>query len=149
MINVLIDSYLYINICDYLKINEIKNLFYSTKKICKNKNNIIFTKRIILNRSSIKISELMKNYINLLKFINEDNYEILIENNRLTKKFNALFYLRYYDKKYVNSWYNQSPTWKKDIINKYKKKHTNNPTKYDLYYLIKSMPVDNVLSIGW
>ena len=149
MINVLIDIYLYINICDYLKINEIKNLFYSTKKICKNKNNIIFTKRIILNRSSIKISELMKNYINLLKFINEDNYEILIENNRLTKKFNALFYLRYYDKKYVNSWYNQSPTWKKDIINKYKKKHTNNPTKYDLYYLIKSMPVDNVLSIGW
>lgn len=149
MIDIFIDNYLYINICDYLKLDEIKNLFYSIKKICKNKNNIQYTKRIILNKSSIKISELIKKYINLLKFINGDNYEILIENNRLTRKFNALFFFRFYDKIYINNWYNQIPIWKKDLINKYKKKYTNNPTKYDLYYLIKSMPIKDVLSIGW
>ena len=45
--------------------------------------------------------------------------------------------------------YNISILWKRQIIDKYKLKFTDNPSKYDFFNLIKRMALDDIVSIGW
>lgn len=50
IIDILLDSPLYIMICEYLKINDIKNIFISNKKIFQNINNKNYTKKVMLHK---------------------------------------------------------------------------------------------------
>ena len=48
-----------------------------------------------------------------------------------------------YPKIYINSWYNMGQGWKKDTIDSY------NPTRLDLFILIKNMKIGDTFAIGW
>jgi len=61
----------------------------------------------------------------------------------------AFQFFRYYEKKYIKLWYNNHIEWKKKIIDKYKIKHTESPTRLELFKLILKIPIDDVSSIGW
>jgi hypothetical protein len=143
---IILDSPIYIEICNYLQIKDIKNTYILTKKIYCNKNNENYSKYLIKSKSIKIIIHFFKKYLIMIKKINNNQDDYYLNND---KKFIALYYFKFYDKKYIKSFYNMSIPWKKDIINKYKTKFTENPTRFDLYNLIKLMPIEDTLSVGW
>lgn len=101
---------------------------------------------IINDKSSVIISKFIKNFItrkNMIKYIVND-----LENILITKKTLAMYYYLYYEKRHIKSFYNNNCTWKYQIIKKYKDEN-NNPKRIDLFNLIKKIPVNDVMSIGW
>jgi hypothetical protein len=146
---IILDNYLHINIGEYLSINDNINLMICSKKIFNNKLNREYFKYFTKIISKKIISRFIIKIYHFKKMINDDNFNILFESNRLTKRFMALYYFKYYDNKFVESWYNFIPGWKRDIINKYKSKITDKPTKFDLFNLVKKIPVNDTFSIGW
>ena len=85
----------------------------------------------------------------ILNNVSQINIHILTQNNVLTKKMLALYYFKYYDKQFIDIIYNKLHGYKKSIIEKYKTKYTNNPSRYDLYFLLKKIPISDVMTIGW
>ena len=81
--------------------------------------------------------------------ITEDIYYTMYTQNTLTKKYFALYYFKFYENRYINSWYNVQDLFKKSIIDKYKIKITDSSTKFDLFNLIKKMHIYEVFNIGW
>lgn len=149
LITIIEDSPLFSEIGSYLNIKDIENIFYLNKKIYKNKNNKFYTKLLIQNKSSIKIVNFFKRTICIFRYIEKINWEGKLKNTNLTKKITALYYFKYYDKEYTNSWYNLQIQWKKDILDQYGRKNIENPTKYDLFKLMKVMNPNDVFTIGW
>ncbi len=101
---------------------------------------------IINDKSSVIISKFIKNFItrkNMIKYIVND-----LENILITKKTLAMYYYLYYEKRHIKSFYNNNCTWKYQIIKKYKDEN-NDPKRIDLFNLIKKIPVNDVMSIGW
>ncbi len=101
---------------------------------------------IINDKSSVIISKFIKNFItrkNMIKYIVND-----LENILITKKTLAMYYYLYYEKRHIKSFYNNNCTWKYQIIKKYKDEN-NDPKRIDLFKLIKKIPVNDVMSIGW
>ena len=137
---IILDSPIQIEICNYLKISDIKNIHFLTKNIYLNKNNNNYSKSIIKEKSIKIIIFFFKKYLKMIKKMNNNL------NNKLSL---ALYYFRYYEKDNIESFYNINVSWKKIIIDKYKTKFTDNPTRFDLYNLIKLIPVDETYSIGW
>jgi hypothetical protein len=145
----ILDNYLHINIGEYLLINDNINLMISSKKILNNKLNREYFRYVTKIVSKKIILRFITKIYHFKKMINEDLFEILLDSNRLTKRFIALYYFKYYDNKYVESWYNFEIEWKREIIDKYKSKITDKPTKFDLFNLVKKIPVNDTFSIGW
>ena len=135
---IILDSPIQMEICNYLKISDIKKISFLTKTIYLNKNNNNYSKSLIKEKSIKIIINFFRKYLNMIK------------NDKLSDKMSlALYYFRYYEKDYIKSFYNINEDWKKIIINKYKTKFTDNPTRFDLYHLIKLIPVNETYSIGW
>jgi hypothetical protein len=144
-----------VNMLKYLTINDNKQLSLINKKFYYDRENKKYRIYVVKNNASNIIYKMFQKYKLLIESINKYG--------QVTKKLNALYYYRYYDKKYINSIYNMNKgSWKKDILDKYKKIQdttldlqikriykNNNTTRYDLYVLIKIMDVDDMLSIGW
>ena len=67
----------------------------------------------------------------------------------------ALFYFFYYENININGYFNISAEWKKNIINKYNSNEENknsnkiNYNKFDLFYLLKKMTIEEINSVGW
>lgn len=146
--NLINDSVIYLLINQYLSINDIKKVIFLNKRIYKNKSNRRYAKILLENLASNKITILMKNYFIKMKIVNTDNYYYLFRSSLITKKYSAFYYFKCYDKRYINSWYNNLG-WKAEIINKHKKKYTSNPTRYDLFNLIKDLEASDTMAIGW
>jgi len=146
---IILDNYLHINIGEYLSINDNINLMISSKKIFNNKLNREYFKYVTKIVPKKIIARFITKIYDLKKMITEHDFEILLKSNRLTKRFMALYYFKYYDNHLVELWYNISGGWKGDIIEKYKSKITDKPTKFDLFNLIKKIPVNDTLAIGW
>ena len=147
--NILIEQPFHIIIGEYLYINDNKNLIKLNKEIFNNKISNIYCKKIIIDKSRKIIYRFMKKYINYIKCINNFHNP---RSNLITKKINAVYYFRNYEKKHINFWYNSFKGWKKDLIDKHKNKDEfkkENPTRYDLYKLIKKMDVKDVYTVGW
>jgi hypothetical protein len=142
------DTVIYLLINEYLSISDIKKVLFLNKRIYQNKSNRLYTKILLEKLASNKITTLMKNYFIKMKIINTDNYDYLFNSKLITRKYCAFYYFKYYDKIYINSWYNNSG-WKGNIINRHKKKYTNNPTRHDLFNLIKDLNAYDTLMIGW
>jgi hypothetical protein len=111
-----------------------------------------------LNKKSLNIIKLFKKYHILNSFIQNEFDElntIYFKTTRrfiecsLARKYQAMLYYSFYNKRYRKNWYNNQIGWKKEIVDFHKKKYTDNPTKYDLFILIKSMSVTESISIGW
>lgn len=149
LISIIEDSPLFSIIGSYLNIKDIENIFFLHKKICKNKNNKFYAKLLIKDKGSIKITNFFKRSINIFKYIEKINFEKKLRNTNLIRKITALYYFKFYDKSYTNSWYNLQIEWKKKILDQYKKKNIENPTKYDLFSLMKIMNPNDVFTIGW
>ena len=130
----------------------LKYMSISYCKIFINNNHTmkIYIEHIIRDNASIIISKFIKNMIkqkNMIKYIVND-----FENIVITKKTLAMYYYLYYEKRHINSFYNNNCTWKSQIIKKYKDENNdenNNPSRIDLFNLIKNIPVNDVMSIGW
>ena len=146
---IILDNYLHINIGEYLSISDNINLIICSKKIFNNKLNREYFKYVTNILSKKIIARFIIKIYHFKKMINEELFEILLDSNRLTKRFVALYYFKYYHNEYVRSWYNFEIQWKKDIIDKYKSKITDKPTKFDLFNLVKKIPVNDTFSIGW
>jgi hypothetical protein len=62
LIDLLLDSPIYLTICENLEINDIIKIFISNKKIYENMNNKIYTKQIILQKGLTKIYHSFKGF---------------------------------------------------------------------------------------
>jgi hypothetical protein len=139
----LINKYIF-DFIYYLDIKDIMNTLFLNKNI----NKIICNKYIldyIKNKASIKISNIITKYFILITNMND-----LDIGKKLSSKYIALYYYRYYNKNYINYYYNmQHCNKKKYIIDKYKNKYTDNPTRTDLFFLIRNIPIKDIMYIGW
>jgi hypothetical protein len=142
------------NILEYLTINDNKQLSLINKSFYYNKENRKYRIYVVKPYASNIIIKIFQNYKLLVESVNIYG--------QVTKKLNALYYYRYYDKQYIKSIYNTKASWKKDILDKYKKIQdttldlqikriykNNHTTRYDLYDLIKIMDITDMLEIGW
>lgn len=145
--NTLINTNVYQLVLDYLSLKDINNVISFSKNVLYKR----YIRKLIKNRASISIFNLMLKNRNILKNITCHNIDLLFANNRLTKKTFALYYFKFYEKRFINAIYNEQHGIKKAIIDKYKDKDkiTENPTRYDLYFLLKKIPIHDVLYIGW
>jgi hypothetical protein len=146
---------LYKELLSYLTFEDCSNIIILNKNIY---NDIIkYTKAYLDNKSSYVIN-IFKKFHLLNNFISNEydkiSYEyyklnrIFIDGN-IHRKYQALLYYTFYERKYRISLYNEQTGWKKEIVDTYKTIITDNPSKYDLFLLIKSMPVNDSSSIGW
>jgi len=146
---IIFDNYLHINIGEYLLVNDNINLMFSSKEIFNNKLNHKYFKYITKIVEKKIILRFITKIYHFKKIINEHDFNIYFESNKLTKRYLALYYFKYYGTEYVDSWYNFIPGWKRDIIEKYKTKITDKPNSFDLFNLIKKIPVKDTLAVGW
>jgi hypothetical protein len=149
----LIYTGLYKEIIPYLNGKDLIHLLLMNKYIYDEK----YIQKYLYKKSSY-IIRLFKKYHTLNSFIRIEYDKIQYINHlqyrqfidcKLARKYQAMLYYSFYLKKYRNDWYNKQLGWKKEIIDIYIKKHTDTPTKYDLYILIKDMPVHVSNLIGW
>jgi hypothetical protein len=145
--NTLINTNVYQLVLDYLSLKDINNVIFFSKNVLYKR----YVCKLIKNRASISIFNLMLKNRNILKNITQRNFDILYMNNKLTKKTLALYYFKFYEKRFINAIYNEQHGNKKLIIDTYKDKDkiTENPTRYDLYLLLKKIPIHDILYIGW
>ena len=137
-----LDTYTYIAVLDYLNIFELKSVLSIDLK---NKKYIHYLLRC---KASSIIKTFIKRTTYILKNLNEYN-NILYYDNKISIKYIALYYIKYYTKENMIKFYNISILWKRQIIDKYKLKFTDNPSKYDFFNLIKRMALYDIVSIGW
>jgi len=143
--NTLINTNIYCIVLEYLSLKDINNIIFLSKNILYKK----YVRKLIKNKARISIFNLMLKNRYILKNVTQRNINILLENNILTKKTFALYYFKYYEKRFINAIYNQQYGNKKLIIDTYKDKITEHPTRYDLYFLLRKIPIHDVLYIGW
>lgn len=143
--NTIINTNVYQIVLNYLSLKDIKNVIFLSKNLLYKR----YIRKLIKNRAFIPIFNLMFKNRNILKNITSHNINLLFVNNILTKKTFALYYFKFYEKRFINSIYNEQHGDKKAIIDNYKDKITENPTRYDLYLLLKKIPVHDVIYIGW
>jgi len=143
--NTLINTNIYCIVLEYLSLKDINNIIFLSKNVLYKK----YVRKLIKNKARISIFNLMLKNRYILKNVTQRNINILLENNILTKKTFALYYFKYYEKRFINAIYNQQYGNKKLIIDTYKDKITEHPTRYDLYFLLKKIPIHDVLYIGW
>ena len=130
---------IYCCVIEFLNNNEIKNLNKINKILLNDKKYIKYCNKFIINRSVNIIIRFWRKYINICKIF---NYEI-----KTCRRTLAFYYFKNYERSYIKSWYNVNIGWKREIIDKYKKKEI--IRRIDLYNLILRMPVEDTLSIGW
>jgi hypothetical protein len=111
-----------------------------------------------------------KRFHNYVKYVDEIQYN---PNNealyygRLTKRLLALVYYLYYEKEHIYWWYNQKypnysniidintqiETFKYLLVNRYKiefkLKQIDDPSRFDLFNLIKIMNKNDTALVGW
>lgn len=144
LISIIEDSPIFSIIGAYLNPKDIENLFYSSQTIFKNKNNKFYTNLLIKNICCIKIQNFFHMSKYKFRYIEKINFEDNLKNQNI-----ALYYFKYYDKQYINSWYNTDIQWKRNILDYYGRKNIENPTKYDLFRLMSKMTPEDIFSIGW
>jgi len=131
-------------ICEYLDIKDTISLLLSSKAICNNKINRHFTRNNIRLKASNIIKRFMERYT--LFMINNSNHPVT---EWTTRRNVAAFYFRHYPKNCIHPWYNTNTGAKKDMVDEYITLHTDSPTRLDLFNLIRKMPAENVLYVGW
>lgn len=145
--DILLEQPFHIMIGDYLNYADNKKILLLNKTIFNNKINRSYSVKLIYIKSSKIIFNFMKKYLEYSRYIRDiENLEMF---NLITKKIIASYYFKFYDKKYINSLYNNQTGLKKNIIELYKTKNIDNPSRIDLFNLIKKMPMDDVAYIGW
>ena len=145
--DILLEQPFHIIIGNYLNYDDNKKILLLNKLIINNKINISYSIKLIYVKSSKIIFNFMKKYLEYSRYItNIENLEIF---NLITKKIIASYYFKFYDKKSINSLYNNQTGLKKNIIDLYKTKNIDNPSRIDLYNLIRKMPINDIAYIGW
>jgi hypothetical protein len=132
---------IYSNISEFLNPSDIKNLLKTSKFLYKNVEFRKYTKELIFNKAANIVISFWRKYVVVCKAYLNISF--------LTKKYISFYFFKYLNKDHINNWYNINIGWKKKIIDKYKLKKTETPTRLDLYILIKKIPAEDVLSIGW
>ena len=144
----IIESPIYIIMGEYLNISDNINLFTSIKKICKNSINIEYSFFLIKKKAITIIKRTIKKYITLKRTI-INYFDTLVRSTLITRRSLAIYYFVKYKKIHINGFYNFDNDIKINIINKYKDKITDNPSRLDLFNLIKKMNIHDVYYIGW
>jgi len=132
---------IYSNISEFLNPSDIKNLLKTSKFLYKNVEFRKYTKELIFNKAANIVISFWRKYVVVCKAYLNISF--------LTKKYISFYFFKYLNKDHINNWYNINIGWKKEIVDKYKLKKTDTPTRLDLYLLIKKIPAEDVLSIGW
>jgi hypothetical protein len=153
----------------YLSKNDFINLIKIRKDFYYDSNLLSYFKQIIKQKSGLIIYKIIKQYTHYVNYVNNTYLEIdiimtnAVENNignlvyintsllnsMITKKMNAIYYFKNYEKKYIKLYFNSFQGWKKDILNKYLLGRViENPTRLDLFLLIKKMDKRDVYNIG-
>jgi hypothetical protein len=152
MINILlnkiiIESPLFDLIIIYLDIKSIKNLMYTCKELYNNPANRDYTKKIFIQRFS-KICYYIFNkflvYKKLIQKMEESDYII-----KYSSYINAINYYIYYPSEYINPYISTNNKMKKMIIEKYLINKKNNYTRYDLFNLLRKMPLNDMYYLGF
>lgn len=144
--DILIEQPFHIIIGEYIGLNDNRNLISLNKEIYNNKISKTYFKKIVIEKSKKIIFNFMKKIVNHMKYVNK-----AYEDEIITRKNIALYYFKNYDKEYIKEWYNINIVWKKRILDKYKKNDDikENPSRYDLFKLIRKMDINHTYSIGW
>jgi len=145
--DILLEQPFHIIIGNYLNYDDNKKILLLNKLISNNKINISYGIKLIYGKSRKIIFNFMKKYLEYSRYIrNIENLEIF---NLITKKIIASYYFKFYDKQSIKNLYNNQSGLKKNIIDLYKTKNIDNPSRIDLYNLIKKIPIDDISYIGW
>ena len=137
-----LDIYIYISVLDYLNIYDLKSILSIDLK------NKKYINELLIFKSSKIIQTFIKRTSYILKNIHEYN-NILYYYNKISIKYIALYYIKHYTRDNIINFYNIPILWKRKIVDKYKLKFTDNPSKYDFFNLIKRMELDDIVTIGW
>lgn len=129
---------------DYLNPNDIKNIIKTNKILYNNDKLVLYSKQLILNRCANLLINFWKRYISITKIFRNNIFEY-----NITRRVIAFIFFKNYEKELIKIWYNNEIEWKKEILDKYKIKYTDYPTRLDIYKLILRIPVSETLSLGW
>lgn len=141
------DSDLYMPICEFLDICSLKKFALVNKEYYYNTKHKIIRNYIFKNIHFNIIIRFMKKICLLKKRI-----ELLNNYDRIkTPHKMALFYFFYYSNLYISNYFNINVEWKKNIIDKYNTANLikNNYNKFDLFYLLKKMTIEEINLVGW
>jgi len=133
----------------YLSIKDNFSFIAVTNNINNNNENKICFNHLIKTIAQKIIFRFMIKIKKFLEMVTEEIYLNMITSKTLTKRYLALFYFKFYDKRLINLWYNHELPIKKSIIDTYKIKITDFPSKFDFFNLIKKIPICDVFYIGW
>jgi hypothetical protein len=128
-----------------LSLKDIQNVIFLNKSIFKNIDRKSLN-YIVKNIASKLIIKNIKSFTFYLKNINVNN------NNFIDNIFkNAVYFYKYYPKRFINEYYNMNT--QNNIIEickeKYNLKITDNPSRYDLFNLVKNLNFNDLLFLGW
>ena len=143
-IKLIIDNDLYYEITNFLDLMSIKNLMLLNKETYFSTKNRKITRKIVNKRVYDIFYHLFKKYLVYVKIINQDNIDL--------SRIMAINFFKNSPKRYINLYFT-SDTYvcdiKKEIIQKYNH-HMNkeNYTRLDLFYLIKSMTIEDSIYLG-
>ena len=100
-----------ITVIPFLTFRDTKNLLLSCKDIYKNK----YIRNDLKKQVGCLITSIFHRFVFLIRDIRKYNEENMINSKRL----NAVYFYRFYDKTCINSWYNSNiKGWKGKIIEK-------------------------------
>ncbi len=143
----LTNSGLILNIIEFLPFKDIHSVHLLNKSIYRgiDKKELIY---VLKNRAKYTIYKSLRSYVNFLRNINEE------EQMQRTQKELALYYYKYYPRDCINEYYNTDGYGRKSNIirqckNQNNLRDTDNPSRYDLYQLVKNLDVQDTYYIGW
>jgi hypothetical protein len=132
---------IYSNISEFLNPSDIKNLLITSKFLNKNVEFKKYTREFIFNKSANIVIRFWRKYVTLCKGYTDLPF--------LTRRYTAFYFFKNLDKILIDKWYHINIGWKKKIIDKYNVKKIESPTRLDIYILVKKIPVEDIVSIGW
>ena len=135
---------------DFLLVRDMQNFLSTNNRIKSQKGKINFFQE----KKKLIVFRFMKKIINIFKKIKHIKH---IDNNSkygdkptiTTSKTMALYYFKYYEKKYTKPWFDLASTHALNNVSNIVDNTIENPSKYDLFKLQVKLQLKDIIHIGW
>ena len=134
----------------YIPPRDMPHFLSTNKRIKSEKNKILFYQK----KKVIIIVRFMKKAVNIFNKIK--NIKAIDDKSRYgdkptisTSKTMALYYVKYYEKKYTKPWFNYASRHNYNNVPNIVDNTIENPSKYDLFKLQLQISLDDLICIGW
>ena len=134
----------------YIPPRDMPHFLSTNKRINSQKNKKLFYQK----KKMIIIVRFMKKAVNIFNKIKnikaiDDKSKYRNKPTISTSKTMALYYVKYYEKKYTKPWFDCASRYNHNNISNIVDNTIENPSKYDLFKLQLKIPLDDLIYIGW